>query len=248
MAAAEPVAVTTTVCDGDDNVLQLMKLNEDWDQVYRSATLGLQQRLEALELENTAIKQLNSRLLLKVEHQQVNMPSRPAQSTGEYPEWDHLAFVVHTCDVYCFTLWLQSAKEYYEQALMQELKKNQELQEYITVLENRKHHPERDCPPAKQVSSTVGSVLLLIPLNVIHGFVFSFHYRATSAPWCMALFRAPRIILLFPTWHRRTPLDATPHPPSSQLPPAWRQSGRERAIAMVCHWEHWENPSKICRI
>lgn len=49
-----------------------MKLNEDWDQVYRSATLGLQHRMEALELENTAIKQLNSRLLLKVEHQQVN--------------------------------------------------------------------------------------------------------------------------------------------------------------------------------
>lgn len=48
-----------------------MKLNEDWDQVYRSATLGLQQRMESLELENTAIKQLNSRLLLKVEHQQV---------------------------------------------------------------------------------------------------------------------------------------------------------------------------------
>lgn len=50
-----------------------MKLNEEWDQVYRSATLGLQHRLEALELENAAIKQLNSRLLLKVDHQQVNI-------------------------------------------------------------------------------------------------------------------------------------------------------------------------------
>lgn len=48
-----------------------MKLNEDWDQVYRSATLSLQQRMGALELENTAIKELNSRLLLRVEHQQV---------------------------------------------------------------------------------------------------------------------------------------------------------------------------------
>ncbi|XP_070693093.1 TNFAIP3-interacting protein 1 [Pempheris klunzingeri] len=92
---------------------ELMKLNEDWDQVYRSATLGLQHRLEAVELENTAIKQLNSRLLLKVEHQ-------------------------------------QSAKEYYEQALMQELKKNQELQEYIRLLESRMHHPDKDCTPAKQ--------------------------------------------------------------------------------------------------
>ncbi|XP_010734528.1 uncharacterized protein si:ch211-153b23.7 [Larimichthys crocea] len=94
---------------------ELMKLNEDWDQVYRSATLGLQHRLEALELENTAIKQLNSRLLLKVEHQ-------------------------------------QSAKEYYEQALMQELKKNQELQQYIRLLESRLHHPDKDCTPAKQGS------------------------------------------------------------------------------------------------
>ncbi|KAK2849293.1 hypothetical protein Q5P01_009127 [Channa striata] len=94
---------------------ELMKLNEDWDQVYRSATLGLQDRVEALELENTAVKQLNSRLLLKMEHQ-------------------------------------QSAKEYYEQTLMQELKKNQELQEYIRLLESRMHHPERDCRPAKQGS------------------------------------------------------------------------------------------------
>lgn len=61
-------------------MLQLMKLNEDWDQVYRSAMLGLQHRLEALELENTAIKQLNSRLLLKVEHQQVNMQMMHSQN------------------------------------------------------------------------------------------------------------------------------------------------------------------------
>ncbi|XP_070818862.1 TNFAIP3-interacting protein 1 [Chaetodon trifascialis] len=94
---------------------ELMKLNEDWDQVYRSATLSLQHRMEALELENTAIKQLNGRLLLKVEHQ-------------------------------------QSAKEYYEQALMQELKKNQELQEYIRLLESTMHHPDKDCTPAKQGS------------------------------------------------------------------------------------------------
>ncbi|XP_069027709.1 TNFAIP3-interacting protein 1 isoform X1 [Embiotoca jacksoni] len=94
---------------------ELMKLNEEWDQVYRSTTLGLQHRLEALELENNAIKQLNSRLLLKVEHQ-------------------------------------QSAKEYYEQALMQELKKNQKLHEYIRLLESRMQHPERDCTPAKQGS------------------------------------------------------------------------------------------------
>ncbi|XP_015237043.1 PREDICTED: uncharacterized protein LOC107089038 [Cyprinodon variegatus] len=99
---------------------ELMKLNEDWDQVYRSATLGLQSRLEALELENNAIKQLNSQLLLKVEQQ-------------------------------------QSAKEYYEQALMTELKKNQELQEYVRLLENRIHHPEKDISSVNQATFSAGS-------------------------------------------------------------------------------------------
>uniref|UniRef100_A0A096LRZ5 TNFAIP3 interacting protein 3 n=1 Tax=Poecilia formosa TaxID=48698 RepID=A0A096LRZ5_POEFO len=93
---------------------ELMKLNEDWDQVYRSATLGLQRRLEALEQENAAIKQLNSQLLLKVEQQ-------------------------------------QSAKEYYEQSLMTELKKNQQLQEYVRLLENKMHRPEKDISSVKQV-------------------------------------------------------------------------------------------------
>nr|XP_019935296.1 PREDICTED: uncharacterized protein LOC109624817 [Paralichthys olivaceus] len=98
---------------------EVMKLNADWDQVYRSATLGLQHRLEALELENTAVKHLNSRLLLKVEHQ-------------------------------------QSAKEYYEQALMQELRKNQELHEYIRLLENRTQLPQRTCSHVKEGSFSAG--------------------------------------------------------------------------------------------
>lgn len=48
---------------------------------------------------------------------------------------------------------VQSAKEYYEQALMQELKKNQELQEYLRLLENKIHQPKREAAAAdKQVS------------------------------------------------------------------------------------------------
>lgn len=106
---------------------ELMKLNEDWDQVYRTTTLSLQHRLEALELENSAVKQLNSRLLLKVEHQ-------------------------------------QSAKEFYEQALMQELKKNQELQEYIRQLESRMHYAEKDYTQAKQGTFS-GEIRGLVPCN-----------------------------------------------------------------------------------
>ncbi|XP_051916179.1 TNFAIP3-interacting protein 3 isoform X2 [Hippocampus zosterae] len=81
---------------------ELMKLNEEWDQMYHNTTLGLQQQLECLEQENTTLKELNGKLLLRVENQ-------------------------------------QSAKDYYEQALMQELKKNQELQEYVRLLEHRKN-------------------------------------------------------------------------------------------------------------
>lgn len=65
---------------------QLMKLNEEWDQVYHNATMRLQHRMEALELENVAIKQLNSRLLLKVEHQQVSAAHGSRNSTKEERE------------------------------------------------------------------------------------------------------------------------------------------------------------------
>ncbi|XP_019742957.1 TNFAIP3-interacting protein 3 isoform X2 [Hippocampus comes] len=81
---------------------ELMKLNEEWDQMYHNTTLGLQQQLERLELENATLKELNGKLLLRVENQ-------------------------------------QSAKDYYEQALMLELKKNQELQEYVRLLEHRRN-------------------------------------------------------------------------------------------------------------
>lgn len=52
-------------------------------------------------------------------------------------------------------LCVQSAKEYYEQALMQELKKNQELQEYLRLLENKMHRPKREDAADKQVSNSV---------------------------------------------------------------------------------------------
>lgn len=94
---------------------ELMKLNEEWDKVYRNATVGLQQRVESLVQENAATKQLNKRLLLKVEHQ-------------------------------------QSARDYYEQVLLQELKKNQDLQDYISRLEGRRHqkHFNTACSTDKQ--------------------------------------------------------------------------------------------------
>ncbi|XP_061691907.1 TNFAIP3-interacting protein 3 isoform X2 [Syngnathoides biaculeatus] len=101
---------------------KLMKLNEDWDQTYRNATLGFQRRLDSLEGENATLKDLNTKLLLKVENQ-------------------------------------QSAKDYYEQAFMLELKKNQELEEYVRLLEGRKYQPpvekqDRVCETIPDLSSS----------------------------------------------------------------------------------------------
>lgn len=109
---------------------ELMKLNEEWDHIYHSTSMGLQQRVSALEEESSALKQLNSRLLLKVEHE-------------------------------------QNKREYYEHTLMQELKKNQHLQEYIRLLESRMHQTElngtsdvhllhRVTKPSVEVRSTCG--------------------------------------------------------------------------------------------
>ncbi|KAL2077575.1 hypothetical protein ACEWY4_027079 [Coilia grayii] len=94
---------------------ELMKLNEDWDHIYRSTTLTLQQRVEALQSELSSIRQLNSKLLLKVEHE-------------------------------------QNKREYYEHTLMEELKKNQHLQDYVHLLEDRMQHtqPVTDWSPITQ--------------------------------------------------------------------------------------------------
>ena len=59
-----------------------MKLNEEWDRVYRHATAELQQRLESLVQETAAAKQLNKRLLLRVENQQVKTHIHSRQSSG----------------------------------------------------------------------------------------------------------------------------------------------------------------------
>ncbi|XP_066505953.1 TNFAIP3-interacting protein 1 [Hoplias malabaricus] len=99
---------------------ELMKLNEDWDHIYRSTSAGLQQRVATLEQESNAVKQLNGRLLLKVEHE-------------------------------------QNKSEYYEHSLMQELKKNQHLQEYIRLLESRLHRTDtlKDWALGSQSTSAV---------------------------------------------------------------------------------------------
>ncbi|KAG5264017.1 hypothetical protein AALO_G00271210 [Alosa alosa] len=114
LSTEEQVTLITdsmSVTSADEEKLQLLnknmelrrinkELNEDWDHIYRSTTLSLQQRMDALQREISSIRQLNSKLLLKVEHE-------------------------------------QNKGEYYEHTLMEELKKNQHLQEYIQLLEGR---------------------------------------------------------------------------------------------------------------
>lgn len=81
---------------------ELMKLNQDWDQIYRSSTTGLQQTVGCLQQEVVALKQHAERLAMKLDHE-------------------------------------QNKREYYEQTLLQELKKNQHLQEYIRHVEGKLH-------------------------------------------------------------------------------------------------------------
>ncbi|XP_069067984.1 TNFAIP3-interacting protein 3-like [Pleurodeles waltl] len=81
---------------------ELMKLNQDWDQIYRSSTTGLQQTVGCLQQEVVALKQHAERLAMKLDHE-------------------------------------QNKREYYEQTLLQELKKNQHLQEYIRHVESKLH-------------------------------------------------------------------------------------------------------------
>lgn len=72
---------------------------------------------------------------------------------------------------------------------MQELKKNQELQEYISLLENRMHHPDKECKPGKQV-------LYLLLVCTPNQFIFldyhlPFVFISLLKDSCSALIRGP---------------------------------------------------------
>ncbi|XP_016282314.1 TNFAIP3-interacting protein 1-like isoform X2 [Monodelphis domestica] len=79
---------------------ELMKLNQEWDHIYHTTTLQMQQKMSALQMEVVGLKQRGERLVMKLEQE-------------------------------------QNKKEYYEQTLLQELKKNQNLQEYVRHLESK---------------------------------------------------------------------------------------------------------------
>lgn len=53
-------------------LLQLMKLNQEWDQIYHTTTLGLQQKMRALQEDVVILKQQTERLSMKLEHEQVS--------------------------------------------------------------------------------------------------------------------------------------------------------------------------------
>ncbi|KAG2463976.1 TNIP1 protein, partial [Polypterus senegalus] len=84
----------------------LLKLNEEWDQIYRRTTMGLQQRVTSLQQEVVGLKQQNEKLLMKLEHE-------------------------------------QGKREYFERTLLEELRKNQHLQEYVRYLEKQEREPQR---------------------------------------------------------------------------------------------------------
>uniref|UniRef100_A0A6I8PKD1 TNFAIP3 interacting protein 1 n=1 Tax=Ornithorhynchus anatinus TaxID=9258 RepID=A0A6I8PKD1_ORNAN len=89
---------------------ELVKLNQEWDHIYRTTTLEMQQKLGSLQAEVVSLKQKTERLTMKLEHE-------------------------------------QNKREYYEQTLVQELKKNQHLQEYVRHLESKMHPSGSAKPP-----------------------------------------------------------------------------------------------------
>ncbi|XP_051877628.1 TNFAIP3-interacting protein 1 [Pristis pectinata] len=92
---------------------KLMKLNQDWDQIYRVTTSELQQRVTVLQMEVSETNQHACALSKKLDNEQCK-------------------------------------REYYEQSFMQEMKRNQQLQEYVRQLENKLHTMgERDQPSLK---------------------------------------------------------------------------------------------------
>ncbi|XP_025954730.2 TNFAIP3-interacting protein 3-like [Dromaius novaehollandiae] len=99
---------------------ELVKLNQEWDQIYHATTLGLQQKVRALQQEMAALRQHAERLAMKLDHE-------------------------------------QSKREYCEQTLIQELKKNQHLQEYVRQLEGSQHRgPPAGRPPGSPEAPGAG--------------------------------------------------------------------------------------------
>lgn len=57
-----------------------MKLNQDWDYIYHSTSLGLQHKVGALQEEVAALKLQAQSLSAKLEHEQVSACSGLAPS------------------------------------------------------------------------------------------------------------------------------------------------------------------------
>ncbi|XP_043561230.1 uncharacterized protein LOC122557548 [Chiloscyllium plagiosum] len=69
---------------------ELMKLNQDWDQIYRATTTGLQQRVAALQMEISDTNQHANALSKKLDNEQEDEPWRPIphneKSNYTYPQ------------------------------------------------------------------------------------------------------------------------------------------------------------------
>ncbi|KAG8431828.1 hypothetical protein GDO86_019803 [Hymenochirus boettgeri] len=81
---------------------ELLKLNQQWDEIYRNTTLGLQHTARSLQGEVQSLRQHIDKLSIKLEQE-------------------------------------QHKREFYENSLLQEMKRNQKLQECVRQLENTVH-------------------------------------------------------------------------------------------------------------
>ncbi|KAM8954498.1 uncharacterized protein RCH25_045076 [Pelodytes ibericus] len=82
---------------------ELMKLNQQWDEIYRNTTQRMQHNARALQDEVHTLRQHGDKISLMLEHE-------------------------------------KNKKEFYETSLLQEMKRNQKLQEYVRHLEKTMHY------------------------------------------------------------------------------------------------------------
>ncbi|KAM3912456.1 uncharacterized protein RB166_020919 isoform 2-T2 [Leptodactylus fuscus] len=108
---------------------ELMKLNQQWDDIYRKTTERMHHTARALQDEVQILRQYSDKLTLKLEHE-------------------------------------QNKREFYETSLLQEMKRNQKMQEYVRHLEGMLHYntlSQRGTYSAKEMK--IHSNLTAVPIQ-----------------------------------------------------------------------------------
>ncbi|XP_078067678.1 uncharacterized protein LOC144492922 isoform X2 [Mustelus asterias] len=185
---------------------ELMKLNQDWDQVYRATTTGLQQRVTALQMEVSDTNQHANTLSKKLDNE-------------------------------------QRKREYYEQSLIQEMKRNQQLQEYVRQLESKLHNmrqtvqvPLKD-EPWRQIRRDEKAN------DIYHQSQSDYKDTIPSSPKHIQISEKPREH----SQYRQSKPEAVRHVTSNGILQTECKELRDQMLALVCQTKLYESDYKTER-